>query len=62
VLGIERRLAPQHGAGHGQQSISEDSQRAAVAVTTLAQFGVARAAADVVLDGDARPMVDGGAA
>src|SRR6516162_6953041 len=58
---IEGGLGSEHGAGDGEEAVGDAAQGAAVAVTTLAQFGVARAAAGVVLNGDARPMVDGGA-
>src|ERR1700685_2301205 len=36
-IGIERGLALQHGAGDGQQSIAEDSQRVAMTFTAPAQ-------------------------
>ena len=37
------------------------AQGAAMAMTALAQFRVAGAAARIVLDGDTGPMIDGGA-
>ena len=58
---IEGGLAFEHGASDGEQTVGNTAQGAAMAMTALAQFGVAGAAAGVVLDGDAGPMVDGGA-
>src|SRR5208283_4780386 len=48
-------------AGDGEQAVGDTPQGAAMAMTSLAQFRIAGAAANVVLDGDAGPMVDGGA-
>lgn len=58
---IEGCLAFEHGASDGEQTVGNTAQGAALAMTALAQFGVAGAAAGVVLDGDAGPMVYGGA-
>ena len=54
---IEGCLALQHGASDGEQAVSDTPQGAAMAMTSLAQFRIAGAAARVVLDGDAGPMV-----
>src|SRR5208337_1423070 len=58
---IEDCLALEHGASDGGQAVGDTPQGAAMAMTSLAQFRIAGAAAHVVLDGDAGPMVDGGA-
>jgi hypothetical protein len=41
--------------------VGDAAQGAAVAVTALAQFGIAAPAQFVVLDGDPRPVMDGAA-
>ena len=51
----------EHGASDERETIGNTCKGAAMAMTALAQFGVAGAAAGVVLDGDAGPMVDSGA-
>ena len=58
---IEGCLALEHGASDGEQAVGDTPQGAAMAMTSLAQFRIAGVAANVVLDGDAGPMVDGGA-
>ncbi len=58
---IEGCLALEHGASDGEQAVGDTPQGAAMAMTSLAQFRITGAAANVVLDGDAGPMVDGGA-
>ena len=44
-----------------EEPIGDAAQGAAMAMTALAQFRVAGAAARIVLDGDTGPMIDGGA-
>ncbi len=58
VVWIEEGLVLQHGAGDGEQSIGDGSQRAGMAVATLAESGVLGLADRVELYGDARPMVE----
>ena len=58
---IEGCLALEHGASDGEQAVGDTPQGAAMAMTSLAQFRIAGVAANVVLDGDAGPMVYGGA-
>src|SRR5258707_8746856 len=52
VLGVEHSPAGEHHAGHGEQSVGDAAQGAAVAVTALPQTGVSATAQFVVLDGD----------
>jgi hypothetical protein len=54
-------LALEHGASDGEQAVGDTPQGAAMAITSLAQFRIAGAAARIVLDGDTGPMIDGGA-
>jgi hypothetical protein len=61
ISGIERSLVGEHGASHREQAVGNAAQGAAVAVTALAEFGVAPTAEFVVLDGDAGPVIDGAA-
>ena len=42
----------EHGTGDGEEAVGDAAQGAAMAVTALAQFGIAGAAARVVLNGD----------
>ncbi len=58
VVRIEEGLVLQHYAGDGEQSIGDESQRAGMAVATLAESGVFGLADRVELYGDARPMVE----
>ena len=61
IFWVEGGLGFEHGTGDGEEAVGDAAQGAAMAVTALAQFGMAGAAARVVLNGDAGPMVDGGA-
>jgi hypothetical protein len=59
MFGVKRNLADEDGAGHREQAVGNAAEGAVVAVTPIAQFGVAATAELVVLDGDARPVIDG---
>jgi len=58
---VEGGLGFKHGASDSEEPIGDAAQGAAMAMTALAQFRVAGAAARIVLDGDTGPMIDGGA-
>ena len=58
VVWIKQPPVCEHGAGDGEQAVSDTPQRPAVAVTTFSRRGVAVAADGVVLNGDAGPMID----
>lgn len=60
-IGVEWRLAGEHGAGHGEQAVGDAAHGAAVTVIALAQFGVAATAELAVLDGNAGPGINGAA-
>jgi hypothetical protein len=59
VVGIVEGLLSKHGAGHGQQSISNGSQRASMGLAALAQRGVALPGFRIGLHGHAGPVIDG---
>jgi hypothetical protein len=48
-----------HRAGDIEQPIADRAEGACVAVTTLSQSSVLGVAASVVLNGDARPVIEG---
>jgi hypothetical protein len=54
---IEDRIVGEHGTGHGEQPVADGAQRATVAVSSLAQFGIAPAAGLVMLDRGSRPVI-----
>jgi choline dehydrogenase-like flavoprotein len=58
---VEGGLGFKHGASDSEEPIGDAAQGATMAMTALAQFRVAGAAARIVLDGDTGPMIDGGA-
>src|SRR5262245_36876789 len=58
VVGIEGGLASQQDAGEEQQAVGDGAQGACVAMSALAQLGVASFALRVTLDSAARPLIE----
>src|SRR5215472_11267319 len=56
--GIIQGVLLQQGAGDGEQAVGDGAQGAAVAVPATTQCGVAAATGLVMLEGDARPMIE----
>ena len=56
--GIKQGVVLQQGAGDGEQAVGDGAQGAAVAVPATTQCGVAAATGLVMLDSDARPMIE----
>ena len=56
--GIRQGVLLKQGAGDGEQAVGDRAQGAAVAVPQTTQCGIAAATELVVLDGDARPMIE----
>ena len=51
IFCVEGGLGFEHGTGDGEEAVGDAAQGAAMAMTALAQFGIAGAAARVVLNG-----------
>ena len=58
TTGIEHGLLVEHRASHCEQPVGNAAQGTPVAVTALAQFGIATAAERIVLDSNPRPVID----
>src|SRR5262245_40636726 len=58
VEGIDGGLASEQDAGEEQQAVCDGAQGACVAMSTLAQLGIALFAVRVALNSPARPLID----
>ena len=58
ITGVKHGLPVEHRAGHREQAVGNAAQGAPVAVTSLAQFGIATAAERIVLDSNPGPVID----
>jgi hypothetical protein len=58
TTGVKHGLLVEHRASHREQPIGNAAQGAPVAMTALAQFGIATAAERIVLDSDPGPVID----
>ena len=55
---VEQDLLPEQGAGDREQTVGDGAQGTGAAVAASAQRGIAVATDLVVLDGDARPVIE----